>query len=149
MGCHTWFSRPITPEERALLRSTAKQSIEEVLSDEPVYDALKKKLLESVEKDTNFWIANGYFTSRDFTEEYDGKIYVNVTGHFVEEDYVLKHNKPYHDNFRVKHYPNWVIHNMYELRKKMKKKYFELTKEQYEQVSNFFKDYPGGIITFG
>jgi hypothetical protein len=31
----------------------------------------------------------------------------------------------------------------------MKKKYFDLTPEQLERISEFFQVYPDGIITFG
>ena len=48
MGCHTWFCRPITEEERQQLRSTSKESIKRLLTitdDKWLYD----KLIQSIE----------------------------------------------------------------------------------------------------
>lgn len=55
----------------------------------------------------------------------------------------------YYDLFRVKGYPEKVIRNRKELRKYLRKRYFQLTDEQLEKISEFFKRYPGGVITFG
>lgn len=55
----------------------------------------------------------------------------------------------FHDVFRVRNYPNKVIHNRRELRRFLGKKYFDLTEHQLKRVSMFFKLYPGGVITFG
>ena len=55
----------------------------------------------------------------------------------------------FHDIFRVEHYPEWIIRNKRQLRRKMKKRYFELTERQHELLNEFWKRYPDGIITFG
>ena len=55
----------------------------------------------------------------------------------------------YHDTFRVKNYPSKVIRNRKELRRWMKKRYFELEDWQLEMVSEFFRENPDGVITFG
>ena len=151
MGCHTWFQRPITKEEREKLRQTAKESIFE----EPVFlDEFEiKRFLESVDNDTDLWLKSGLYTYADFICEVDDKFYVDLANREIK----LQHGKvfccdiqePFHDNFIVRNYPTWVIHNRHELRKKMGKKYFDLTEKQLEDISRFFKMYPGGVITFG
>ena len=55
----------------------------------------------------------------------------------------------YHDLFRARNYPHKVITSRRNLRRWMRKKYFKLTSEQLEKCTEFFKRYPGGVITFG
>lgn len=55
----------------------------------------------------------------------------------------------FHDIFRVRNYPSKTIYNRHELRRFLRKKYFELSEEQLKRVSMFFKLYPGGVISFG
>lgn len=55
----------------------------------------------------------------------------------------------YEDIFRVKHYPRKVITNRRNLRRWIRKDYFKLTKEQLDKISEFFEQYPDGVITFG
>ena len=150
MGCHTWFCRPITEEERQQLRSTSKESIKRLLTitdDKWLYD----KLIQSIENDTDFWIENNWYLSNDFIEKIEGKLYLDLSCRYPYpgDKYLLNVKEYFHDNFRVKNYPNWIIHSRKELRKKMKKKYFQLTEKQLEDVSRFFREYPGGVIHFG
>lgn len=99
MGCHTYFSRPITEEEFQKMKEYAPTEIYNLAGDP------KLKL-------------------------------------FVEVD-------EYYDLFRIGHYPRKIIINRKELRKYLRKRYFQLTDEQLEKISEFFKRYPGGVITFG
>lgn len=55
----------------------------------------------------------------------------------------------YHDVFRVYHYPRKIIHSRNELRRFMKKRYFELEQWHLDMISKFFKENKGGIIEFG
>lgn len=49
----------------------------------------------------------------------------------------------------MENYPLKKIHNCYELRKWMGKKYFDLNEQQLEKISEFFRENPKGIISFG
>ena len=55
----------------------------------------------------------------------------------------------YNDMFRVPTYPGVVIHNKYELRKYLKARYFELDEDTQNKITEFFTEYPGGVIVFG
>lgn len=55
----------------------------------------------------------------------------------------------YWDTFRVRNYPMKVIHSRRELRRWMRKKYFDLSSEQLDRISQFFRENPGGVIMFG
>ena len=151
MGCHTWFYRPITEEEREKLRSTAKDQIMKVLMrDQRIqYSFLYDLLIKSVDIDTDFWIENGWYKYNDYINKIEGKFYLDLSRPSDDDICLCKVNEYFHDNFRVKNYPRWVIHSRKELRRKMKKRYFQLTEKQLEDVSRFFKEYPGGVICFG
>ena len=94
----------------------------------------------------------------------EGKLFVDLAfdANICENKYGMKINDfntdneidmidfPYfHDIFRIKNYPKKVIHNKRELRKYLRKRYFELTEYQLNRISKFFELYPGGVITFG
>lgn len=148
MGCHTWFQRPITKEEREKLRQTAKDYILDesgCLFDAPTTD----KLLESVEKDTDMWLEYSCYTYNDFIIKIDDVFYVDLSEPCNDHEVCCNITEYFHNVFRVKRYPNWKIHNRYELRKKMGKKYFDLTQEQLDTISRFFQIHPDGVITFG
>lgn len=55
----------------------------------------------------------------------------------------------FHDVFRVKNYSRREIHSMRELRRFLRKRYFELTEDQHRKCVEFFRLYPGGFICFG
>lgn len=151
MGCHTWFYRPLTNEEFDLMSSYALSDIEEVtgateenikagMYDESLYDCL----IESYRENKpcvygKYWWELGYGSIGAFgncsVHCIKGKLYMEIEG--------------YHDTFRVYNYPKWIIHNRKELRRKMRSKYFELSDEQIERISEFFRKYKDGIITFG
>ena len=157
MGCHTWFCRPLTRDEFELMKEYAPTEIynmtgnKEDLYDIGLYDeSLYKNLMKSYNENLpcvygKYWWQYGYGSSnpkltkgkRYFVYEVRGE-----TGLFLHVDY-------YHDVFRVKNYPRKVIHNKRELRRFMRKRYFELSKEQLIEISEFFKKYPGGVIHFG
>ena len=147
MGCHTWFSRPITEAEFKLMREYAPIEIYNLtLYDDS--DSLYKLLMKSYNEDIpcvygKYWWQLGYGSENPELGEHN--CIHEIRGHkglFVDV------NK-YHDTFRLKNYPSKVIHSRRELRRWMKKRYFELENWQLEKVSEFFKTYPDGVITFG
>lgn len=79
------------------------------------------------------------------TPELPGSYFHEVKG----ESGLFVDVEKFHDTFRVKNYPSKVIHSRKELRRWMGKKYFELKECQFEMISEFFRENPGGIITFG
>ena len=147
MGCHTWFSRPITEEEFKLMRDYAPT---EIYNTTLYDDCLYKSLMNSYTEDIpcvygKYWWQLGYGSSNpqllDGEHNYIHEIR-GCKGLFVD---VSK----YHDTFRVKNYPSKVIRNRKELRRWMKKRYFELENWQLERISEFFRENPNGVITFG
>lgn len=155
MGCHTWFSRPITEKEFNLMKEYApiqiyeltgdsKENIENGMYDKHLYNLLMKSLKENSPcVDGKFWWQLGWgegnpeLGTDNFTHEIQG--YENL---FIDVP-------EYHDLFRVRNYPHKVITSRRNLRRWMKKKYFKLTSEQLEKCTEFFQRYPGGVITFG
>lgn len=157
MGCHTWFSRPITQEEFQLIKEYApteiynmcgdsKENIGTGLYDKYLYDSLMLSYNENIPcVYGRFWWELGYGASNP--ELLDGEDNYVHTIRGTNTLYIDV--KEYHDTFRVKNYPRKIIHNRRELRRWMRKRYFELEDWQLEKVSDFFKKYPKGIIRFG
>lgn len=156
MGCHTWFSRPITKEEFTLMKEYApteiynltgdsKENIDSGMYEKHLYDLLMKSLNENIPcVYGKYWWQLGYGSSNpkllDGEDNYIHEIRGN-NGLFVDV-------KEFHDVFRVKNYPLKTIDSRKELRKWMRKKYFKLEQWQLDKVSEFFRENPGGIITF-
>lgn len=154
MGCHTWFSRPITEEEFQLIKEYAPTEIYELTGDSGenlvsgqydkiLYESLMKSFRENIPcVNGQFWWQLGWGTGNPdlpngFVHEIKG-----MKGLFIDVS-------EYTDTFRVRNYPRKVITNRRKLRKFLGKKYFDLTNKQLEKVSNFFKENYGGVITFG
>ena len=155
MGCHTWFSRPITDKEFNLMKEYAPIEIYQLTGDSPeniesgmydkyLYDLLMKSLKENIPcVYGKYWYQLGWgegnpkLGDNSFIREINGynDLFINVP--------------EYHDIFRVKNYPRKVITNRRNLRRWIGKRYFDLTAEQLEKCSEFFRKYPGGVITFG
>ena len=162
MGCHTWFYRPITEEERKIFKSHAVECAEYLYGDTSVNRAygfvdLKEieRVRQSVENDTEYWIDYGYgtfFMDEDEKEYGDhllkikGIVYIDLAYRFHP---IIPKEKCYHDVFRVKNYPTKIIRSRYQLRKLMGKNYFKLKDWQLETISEFFRENPGGFICFG
>ena len=157
MGCHTWFSRPVTEEESRLIKEYApieiyylvgdsKENVENGLYDESLYNLLMKSYNENVLcVYGKYWWQLGYGSSNPQLLEGEHNYIHEIRrckGLFVDAG-------KYHDTFRVKNYPSKVIHSRIELRKWMRKRYFELEDWQLEKISEFFRENPDGIITFG
>lgn len=159
MGCHTWFSRPITDEEYSMMKEYAVKEAEEIAPDvtglETYLVDVVKKSVETGEKcifgyrwdELGYGSGNPKLVEKFGTSCWEmvvrGKVYVDCCNPNDDDD--LK----FHDVFRIRNYPRKVIHNRRELRKYLGKRYFKLEEWQKEWVSKFFKAFPGGVITFG
>lgn len=161
MGCHTWFSRPVTEEELLVFKSYAIEDAYNLWGDTEenkefnIVDMDRYiKVKESVENDTDYWWKEGYGT-RIIDGEIEKDEYVYLRNGVLYLDLarstypIFEHLKRYHDVFRVSNYPSKVIHSRRELRRWMRKRYFELEDWQLERVSEFFRENPNGVITFG
>lgn len=157
MGCHTWFSRPITKEEFQLIKEYApteiynlcgdyKENIDDGFYDKHLYDLLMKSYNEDIPcVYGKYWWQLGYGSSNPDLLNGEHNYVHEIRGHkelFIDV-------AEYGDVFRVKNYPSKVIHNRRELRKWMRKRYFDLEDWQLERISEFFRKYPDGVITFG
>ena len=149
MGCHTLFKRPITskefikmkenaPKEIYELTGDSKENIESGMYDKSLYELLMKSYNENIPCVYGFyWWQLGYGSCElSYREIYNG------SGLYVEVGEYL-------DLFRVYHYPRKIIKNRRELRKFLRKQYFQLSNKQLEQISEFFKENDGGVIMFG
>lgn len=150
MGCHTWFSRPITDEEFKKMKEYAPReiynltgNIENGLYDKNLYNLLMKSYNEDIPcVYGKYWWQLGYGEGNPdleipFTCEIRGynKLFVNVP--------------EYNDLFRIKNYPKKIITSRKNLRRWMGIRYFKLTEDQLKKCSEFFRKYPYGVITFG
>lgn len=157
MGCHTWFSRPLTNNEFELMKTYAPVEIYDLLGDSEenikngmynkiLYDLLMKSYNENIPcVYGQYWWQLGYgghnpelvYGEQNFIHEIRGEngLFIDVMDFF--------------DIFRIKNYPRKVIHNRRELRKWMRKRYFDLEDWQLDKISRFFQEYPGGVIHFG
>lgn len=154
MGCHTWFKRPIAPEEFQMMKDYAPICIYNLVGDSEknirngTYDkALYEFLMKSYNENLPcvygyYWWQLGYggdnpkfLNGEANVSLIYGKLYVEVP--------------EYWDTFRVLHYPRKVIGSRKELRRWMGKKYFELSDDQLSKISQFFRENLGGVITFG
>lgn len=148
MGCHTYFSRPITEEEFQKMKDYAPTEMYNLagdpsksIYDKRLYDALMNSYTENIPCIGNYqWRHLCYGSGNPDLNgidirEINWSLFVDV--------------EEYYDLFRVEGYSEKIIRNRKELRKYLRKRYFQLTDEQLEKISEFFKRYPGGVITFG
>lgn len=172
MGCHTWFYRPITEEEYNMFKDNIQNDISCILEDNELYSLMKKEqvdsfkeeceetkkiIYDSLEKGNDLWLELGWGTGENRVVKIKGKFYLQLNSTEIDDSdsyrrkilIPIPREKAFHDVFRVKNYPSWVIHNKRELRRKMRKKYFDLTQEQLDRLHEFWQMYPDGIITFG
>lgn len=96
-------------------------------------------------------VINGViYTDTNFKESYAQKKYGMSYKNFLNSEIYKQIDFSYFGNeFRVDTYSRKIIHSRHELRKCLKKKYFELSEWQKKRISKFFELYPGGIIIFG
>lgn len=157
MGCHTHFLRPLTQNEFELMKEYAATDIYNHVGDSEENIKLglyNKTLYEMLIKSHNenipcvygkYWWQLDYgcrnpklaYGENNFVTEIRGE-----KGLFLEI-------REFGDLFRVNNYPMKIIHSRRELRKWMRKKYFDLTEWQLSEISRFFRENHGGIIMFG
>lgn len=166
MGCYPWFARPVTNDEFELMKEYCIQE---------AYYALMKWKTESEKRalDTlygidpehyyhlivkscmfdkpclygKYWYQLGWGSgnpklsdglSNFNTYWIKDKLYTDIG----DERYLL-----YVEELRVvKTYPHKIIHNKKELRRYLRKKYFSLSKETHEALSELWAKYPGSIL---
>lgn len=162
MGCHTFFHRPLTGLEFHLMKQYAKTEAYELCIEAEYCDdkELYNKICKSVDEDIpciygKYWwelgwgVGNPELKGISVSNIRDRK----VSSLFVDCSRPVEDTDPdkhyYFDVFRVTGYPLAIIHNRRELRRFLREDYFKLSKYQLEQVSLFFKENPGGVITFG
>ena len=157
MGCHTWFCRPVTEKEFNLIKEFApieiynlvgnsKENIDNGLFDESLFNLLMKSYNKNIPcVYGKYWWQFGYGSGNPNLLNGEHNCVHEIKGYkelFIDV-------AEYGDLFRVKNYPSKVIHNRRELRRWMRKKYFELEEWQLEKISEFFKENPNGVIIFG
>lgn len=162
MGCHTWFYKPATKKELAVIRKLAYEEANELYGLTPnnvennLTDmALLDKLLVSINKDSSLWKDyrlgesghddKGNEISECYTVR-DGQVFIDLSFNYNP---LFRDLCRFHDVFRVKNYSRREIHSMRELRRFLRKRYFELTEDQHRKCMEFFRLYPGGFICFG
>lgn len=161
MGCHTWFCRPVTSAEFEMFRDNAIAdafylfgNTEENKKFSCVNIDEYNRVKDSVENNTEYWwrygfgttIRNGSEEKSEYTYVIDGVMYLDL-GRSINP--IFSELKRYHDVFRIINYSSKIIHSRIELRKWMRKKYFDLEECQLGKVSEFFRNTPFGIIRFG
>lgn len=152
MGCHTWFYRPITEEEFSLMKDYAPIEISKLVNEENIkigtYDkTLYDLLMKSYDQNLPcvygyYWWQLGWGSSNPKLNGCCTKYISKLNGLYIEVE-------EYCDTFRVHNYPAKIIHSRRELRRWMRKRYFDLSCYQLEKVSEFFKNNRGGVIMFG
>lgn len=163
MGCYSWFARPIIDEEFKLMHEYAAEEAAYLLinpyNEEYEIDTrLYNHIMDSI-RFNKPWIENGvklhwyvlgYGCSNPklpngFTTVYkDGELYValrNENDTDVPDCCFIRPKRGV--------YPNKIIHNKKELRRYLRKKYFQLSQNQISQLTAFWKRYPGGILYWG
>ena len=165
MGCHTWFWAPLPKEHIPKLKELALKSLEdrwkedqddefrkkigiEACINEEEYNFLKYQI-----KTNNLVIISDYANTEinDFITIIDGDPYYDLSLGCVEigKETLMPPHHYFHDVFRIYNYPNWIIYNIRQLRRKLGKKWYDIPEEDRKRVSEFWKLYPGGVITFG
>ena len=144
MGCHTWFQRQLTEKEVEEAKIRSLKNIERDRNDpdldlpQQYFDRCEKAVNENDLEYIAVWSWD-FDTTGDIpkTEYLNGKIYADVD--------------EFHDLFRIYTYPEkQVIRNKRQLRRWLRKRYFELiTPEVSKELTRFWQKYPGGVITFG
>lgn len=153
MGCHIWFSRPITDHEYNLMKEYALTDLMDLIKNyhcsfSNVYIDGVKRSIETGEKciDGFAWYQYHFgcynpalpeeFRRQVITDIGD-KLYLSIEGF----DDLAR------ESIGIYTYPKKVIHNKHELRRYIGKRYFNITKEEHELMDLFWKMYPGGILS--
>lgn len=155
MGCHVWFSRKLTDEEFNLMKEYALTEVRAYMNEgiaisEAHFNSVKRSI-ETGEKcvDGSYWYDYHYgITNPKLPDEFRNNI-IDVTND--EKLYIGVDD--FHNVARVSMgvytYPGKVIHNKKELRRYLGKRYFNITDEEHQQLTQFWRKYPGGILHWG
>lgn len=164
MGCHTWFYRPLSIDNITVLKQYALKSLNDIWEEDQLIvdkDYIEKYCLTKKEYD---FLRNRIELNDIYVIVEYAKLSINDSIYVIEEKLYLELSytyfdktlptlypiqKYFHDNFRIDNYPNWIIHNKRQLRRKLGKKWYKLTEEQISEINDFWKIYPGGVIDFG
>jgi len=155
MGCYTWFARPVTDREFQLMRDYAIIQAEELLGNSEFnrkHGFYNPSMLDEIRRSVRtdlpciggryHWYELGWGNGNpeldaDFIPIYrQGELYADCA----------EFNGTCYSSLRVYRYPNKIIHNKRELRRYVRKQYFNITEEDHEKLSRFWKTYPGGIM---
>lgn len=139
MGCHTWFCKPVTIKEQVEMMHNAPKYITEIKKyDEYIAGLLMKSYEQNIPcVYGKYWWEFGCGYNDD-----------DVIRILKIEKHLYAAIQECFDLFVIKTYSKKIIHSRYELRKYLRKRYFDLTEEQKNKISEFFEKYPGGVIMF-
>ena len=165
MGCHTWFWAPFPEEKITDLQRLAAKSLEDRWKDEKNEEFRKiigedrcltkedYEFLKNQIEIRNLPVIVDYSMCEinDFLTVIDGHIYYDLSLGCNEKDKIsfIPIHSYFHDIFRVTNYPDWTIYSLRYLKRKLGKDWYKIPEEDRRRVSEFWKLYPGGVITFG
>lgn len=163
MGCHAWFKRPITDDEFNLMKAYAVYSAEKMEHELVEYYA-NEGLVYNIDQAFIDAVARSVETGEPQTELYNSTWYQLGYGSDnpeLGEDFSVSYKNgtlyvdcpEYHNTARVSigiyTYPRKNIHNKHELRRYIRKRYFNITSEEHAKLDEFWKKYPDGIMEWG
>ena len=149
MGCHTWYKKLITNNQEEII-----EKVKNVISVSKYYNWYEFTTLKDLFDSDEEWvqeIAEYVYNSIDDLEEVNGVfgIYKGAAGYDVDEP-------------RIGNYPDTIITSADEMFKVMEQGligwkghhcdfYWDKSKDKEirENITEFFKAHPDGIITFG
>ena len=155
---YAFFWRPITDKEMKIVRDYAPTEIYESYGDtenNKKYGFYKRALYEELMRSFNenipcvngkyWWWQYAIGSDNPYFQKDDALVFwFKNVGTVVE---LPQYNKllPIKNHYFTK---NHVCKNRRQLRKYLGKQYFQLSETQRNEISKFFREYKGGIITF-
>ena len=163
MGCHVWFTRPITDDEFNLMKAYAVYDVEKrehglvkYCSEQGLTYTVNQAFINAVARSVetgepqaelynSTWWQLGYGSNNPaLGEDFDVEVWNGTLYVFCSE---------YHNTTRISTgiytYPRKIIHNKHELRRYIRKRYFNITSEEHAKLDEFWKKYPDGIMRWG
>ena len=154
MGCHIWFAGPLTDSEFQLMKDYAAIEAEQYADEGLISKAFARNVAKSVE--TNKPCVDGFrwydyhygWSNPKLPEEFRHSPIISDRGKL----YICADHE-FHNIARVSigiyTYPHKIIHNKKELRRYIGKRYFNITEEEHDKLTEFWMKYPGGIMQWG